>query len=83
MKRHTWLTGLAIVGGVGWYAFRPDLLFVRTSVNESLPVAAAQSAGGGSARAVEAAALVSGRFKSVAHETEGSATIYRLPSPSR
>jgi Electron transfer DM13 len=83
MKRRTWIIGLAVVGGIGWYAFRPELLFVRKSVNESLPVAAAQSAGAGVAKAGAAAVLAQGQFKSVAHETRGSATIYLLGDGSR
>jgi Electron transfer DM13 len=63
MKRQTWVFGLAVLGGIGWYAFRPELLFVRKHVDESSPVAAA---------------LLSGRFHSVAHETRGTATIHRL-----
>lgn len=82
MKRRTWIIGLAVVGGIGWYAFRPELLFVRKSVNESLPVAAAQT-GGGSAGAEARATLSSGRFVSVAHETRGTATIYRLDEGTR
>jgi len=80
MKRRTWIIGLAVVGGIGWYAFRPELLFVRKSVNESLPVAAAQSAG--PAGAINAT-LLSGRFNSVAHETRGIATIYNLAGGKR
>jgi hypothetical protein len=82
MKRRTWMIGLAVAGGLGWYAFRPELLFVRKSVTESLPVAAAQPAGGG-AGAVAPGALASGRFNSVAHETRGTATIYRLENGTR
>jgi hypothetical protein len=70
------------VGGIGWYAFRPELLFVRKSVNESLPVAVAQSAAPGNAEA-GATVLVKGQFKSIAHETKGSATIYRLADNTR
>jgi hypothetical protein len=81
MRRRTWIIGLAAVGGIGWYAFRPELLFVRKTVNESLPVAAAQSAGS-SAEAVNTA-LVTGAFNSVAHETRGKATIYRLTDGTR
>ena len=83
MKRRIWITGLAIAGGIGWYAFRPELLFVRTSVNEGPPVAAAQPAGQSNAGTEATTALVSGRFNSVAHETRGSATIYRLSNGSR
>ncbi|HJR17775.1 MAG TPA: DM13 domain-containing protein, partial [Gemmatimonadales bacterium] len=50
---------------------------------EGLPVAAAQSGAGGSADAGAAAVLVRGQFKSVAHETKGSATIYRLVDGKR
>ncbi len=82
MKRRTWIIGLAVLGAIGWYAFRPELLFVRKSVNEALPVAAAQT-GRGSAEAGATAALATGRFKSVAHETRGSATIYRLIDGNR
>jgi hypothetical protein len=82
MTRRTWIIGLAAVSGIAWYAFRPELLLVRKSVNETLPVAVAQSAGGSMARETHQA-LVSGRFKSVAHETKGSATIYRLGDGKR
>jgi hypothetical protein len=74
MKRRTWFLILAIVLGLGWYAFRPELLFVRTSVNEGLPVAAAQP---------PATALLGGKFRSVAHETHGTATVYRLEDGRR
>jgi hypothetical protein len=83
MKRRTWIIALAVAGGIGWYAFRPELLFVRKSVNESLPVAAAQSADQGHAGEGATTELVTGRFKSVAHETRGSATVYRLADGSR
>jgi hypothetical protein len=73
MRRKTWVLGLAVLGGIGWYAFRPELLFVRTHVNESAPLS--QSSAGATA----AAALLSGQFHSVAHETHGRATIHRLP----
>jgi hypothetical protein len=83
MKRRTWIIGLAAVGGIAWYAFRPELLFVRTSVNESLPVTAAQSSNRSSTGASMPTGLVSGRFNSVAHETRGSATIYQLDGGKR
>lgn len=82
MKRRTWIIGLGIVGAIGWYAFRPELLFVRRSVNEGLPVATAQ-AGPGSAMAMATTTLASGRFNSVAHTTRGTATIYRLDDGTR
>jgi hypothetical protein len=83
MKRRIWIIALAVAGGIGWYAFRPELLFVRKSVSESLPVAAAQPAGGGSAAVDAATPLTTGQFNSVAHETRGSATVYRLADGRR
>lgn len=80
MRRRNWVVGLAVLGGIGWYAFRPELLLVRTQVNEGLPVAAAQtSLSGGSAPG----RLASGTFHSVAHETHGTATLLRLADGSR
>jgi hypothetical protein len=73
MRRRTWVLGLAVLGGIGWYAFRPELLFVRTRVDEAAPTM--QTSAGGTA----AASLLSGTFHSVAHETHGRATILRVP----
>ena len=56
-----------------WYAFRPERLVVNRSVNEALP----------SREGSLAAAIVSGKFHSVLHSTEGMATIYRLGDGSR
>jgi hypothetical protein len=64
MRRRNWIVGLVVAGAVGWYLFRPELLFVNTRVNEALASAPA--------------ALLSGRFHSVAHETKGSATVHQL-----
>jgi hypothetical protein len=83
MRRQTWILGLAVLGGIGWYAFRPELLFVRTHVNEAAPMAepAVETAMGGMSAATEGAtpapALLRGSFHSVAHETHGSAAIIR------
>jgi len=66
----------AIVIGIGWYAFRPELLFINESVNESLPeVAQAQNS--------SPQAVAEGTFHGVAHETKGKATIFRLPDSKR
>ena len=67
MKR-TWIAGIAVLGAVGWYLFRPELLFVNTRVNE----AAAEAQGGAMT------ALLRGQFHSVAHETRGTATLQDL-----
>jgi len=82
MKRRNWLIGLAVLGGIGWYAFRPELLFVRKQVNEALPMAAAQTNAPRYASS-DPGALSSGMFHSVAHETHGTASILRLDDGSR
>jgi hypothetical protein len=69
-KRKIILGVTAIVLAMGWYAFRPELLFVTQQVNEQFPSSGQVAAG--------SAALVKGNFKSLAHETKGVATIYTL-----
>jgi electron transfer DM13 len=66
MNRRIWVGGLVVLGGIGWYLFRPELLFVNKQVNEEQVA----SVGGSVMRAV-----ATGRFHSVAHETRGTATI--------
>jgi len=66
MARRIWLGGLVVLGGIGWYLFRPELLFVNRQVNEEQVASAGASV---------SRALASGRFHSVAHETRGAATI--------
>jgi Electron transfer DM13 len=79
MRRRTWIAGLAVVGAIGWYLFRPELLFVKSRVNESLPTeVATQTATMGSAEDAAAGVLLSGTFHSVAHETRGTATVHEL-----
>jgi hypothetical protein len=69
MKRRAWIAGLVVLGGIGWYLFRPELLLVNKKVSEEQVA----SAGASVARAVAA-----GQFHSVAHETHGTATIQDL-----
>jgi hypothetical protein len=84
MKRRNWIAGFVVLGAVGWYLFRPELLFVRTRVNESLPTATtAQPVARASAGATVPTVLLTGRFRSVAHETKGSATVHQLPDGKR
>ena len=33
MKRGTWIVGFLVAGAIGWYLFRPELLFVHKRVN--------------------------------------------------
>jgi hypothetical protein len=60
-----------MVAVVGWYAFRPERLFINQKVSEQFPTASAAS--------TQTLTLASGQFHGVAHETKGSATIYQLP----
>src|SRR5439155_1651076 len=79
MKRRIWVVGLVALGGIGWYLFRPELLFVNKKVNESLTVSGAVAPEGMTMAAPSApAALLTGRFHSVAHATKGTATVHDL-----
>jgi hypothetical protein len=66
MKRRILIGGVVVLGVVGWYLFRPELLFVNRQVNEEQVT---------SVGATVARELATGRFHSVAHETHGTATI--------
>ena len=75
MRRRTWVIGLVVLGGIGWYLFRPELLFVNKRVNEELATGSVASA---TDVATVPAKLATGQFHSVAHETKGTATIHDL-----
>ena len=51
-----------------WYAFRPERLFINQKVNEQFPTASAATTN----------KLASGQFRSAAHETKGTATVFQL-----
>lgn len=74
MKR--WKLPLALAGAAlltgGWYAFRPERLFVNQVVNEA-PVS----------RTETAAPLLAGEFHGVAHRGVGTATITRAADGQR
>ncbi|MGB9510524.1 MAG: DM13 domain-containing protein [Candidatus Acidiferrum sp.] len=57
-----------VVLAAAWYAFRPERLVVNRRVDEAMPTG--QSG-------LSAQALESGRFYSILHPTEGTATIYQ------
>lgn len=70
MNKRAIFIGVGIAAlAMAWYAFRPELLFVNKQVNEQFP---AQQASAGPV------SLARGSFKSLAHETKGMATIYKL-----
>ena len=58
---------------IGWYAFRPELLFVNKTVSEEFP-------GGAQMASIEkgSMAVTKGNSKGLAHETKGTASIYQL-----
>ena len=84
MRKRNALIGLAIVTvASGWYAFRPERLFVNRTVNESLATVAAP-AGTDPATAVTAPrTLATGSFHTNAHDTRGMATVLELPDGRR
>ena len=69
------IVGLVVLVG-GWALFRPELLFVKTSVNESLPATPAATTAGPKT-------LAAGNFHSGAHETKGMAAVLELPDGKR
>jgi len=75
MRKRNAIIGLAIVAVVGgWYAFRPERLFVNKTVNESLGAATATS-GSAPAAAAAPATFAMGSFHSNAHDTRGTAAV--------
>jgi hypothetical protein len=74
MNRRIVVATLAVLGGVGWYLFRPELLFLDRQVDEELTATAAAQAGA----AGGPVALAAGSFHSVAHETRGTATLLEV-----
>jgi electron transfer DM13 len=69
--------GVAVLA-IGWYAFRPELLFVNKTVHEEFP-------GGAAMASIEKGPMTvtKGSFKSLAHETKGLASIYQLADGKR
>lgn len=79
MNKRNIIIGLGVVVlAIGWYAFRPELLFINKTVNEGFP-------GGGARASIERGpmAITKGNFKGLAHETRGLAAIYQLPDGRR
>ena len=66
---------LIIVGAGAWYAFRPERLFINQRVNEQFPTASAAN--------MEPMKLASGEFHAGAHETKGTAAIFKLADGKR
>jgi hypothetical protein len=90
MQSKRTIIGLVVLAALvgGWYAFRPERLFVNQRVNESLnmgktPVSMPTSAMTSGTETPAMSTLLTGRFHSVSHETHGVATIYRLADGTR
>lgn len=77
-KRNIMIGAGVVVLAIGWYAFRPELLFINKTVNEEFP-------GGTAAASIEKGPMeiTRGSFKSLAHETRGTATIHQLADGRR
>jgi hypothetical protein len=75
VRRHRSILAAAVVGVLvmGWYLFRPELLFVNMTVQEALPTNGT----------VLTKPTAEGMFHSAAHETKGNATIYQLAGGER
>ena len=71
---------VVVVVAIGWYLFRPELIFINKTVNETLPASATMTS---TARDPQTSVLATGRFHSVAHETSGMATIHQLGDGKR
>lgn len=79
-RRALLLIPAAVLLTGGWYAFRPERLFVNTTVSEELPELAPNSE---AASVGTPAPVLAGQFHSNAHETKGVATIYGYPDGRR
>src|SRR6266567_6041446 len=86
--RRSILIGAAIVAGTAlWYLFRPEALVINKTVSESFPAAehamSSMTKAPSAMAAHEPVKVVSGRFHSNAHKTDGLATIYRFSDGRR
>jgi hypothetical protein len=74
------IAAAALIVTIGWYLFRPELLFISRHVNETFPATAAPVTTASKAAPMP---LSQGRFHGVAHATQGLATIYQIPDGTR
>jgi hypothetical protein len=71
-RRATSAAVSAVVLALMWYLFRPELLFIDETVNESFPAATANA----TITSMPQTKLAEGEFRGLAHETKGAAAIY-------
>src|SRR4051794_26662131 len=82
MNKRNLLIGMGIIAlAAGWYAFRPELLFVNKTVNQELPGIAATSLA--MSKTSEPLVLARGDFRGLAHDTGGAATVHQLADGKR
>ena len=79
-RRAVSIAAAVIVVAIGWYLFRPELLFISHRVNEPFPTTATQQT---TSSNLAPLILSQGRFHGVAHATAGLATLYQLPDGQR
>jgi hypothetical protein len=72
-KRKILIGVLVVLAAGGWYAFRPERLFINKRVNESF----------GDIGTSAPASLAMGQFHSVHHETKGTAAVIRTGDGKR
>lgn len=82
MQNRKWIIGSVIVAAlvVGWYLFRPELLFIDKTVSEELPTAAPNAP---TVKGTEPIVLANGNFRGLAHETKGVAALHQLADGKR
>ena len=83
MQNRKLMIGIIVLAVVviGWYLFRPELLFINKTVNEELPTA--QPTTMAMSKGTEPMVLAKGNFRGLAHETKGAATIHQLGDGKR
>jgi hypothetical protein len=82
MKKHKLLLaeGACLVLAVLWFLFRPELLFIDSRVSEALPEEGSRKGAGADS---EPSILAQGTFHSVAHQSQGEATVYQFEDGKR
>ena len=82
MSKRNLIIGAGVIAlAIAWYAFRPELLFINKTVNETLPTV--QSASLAMSKVIGPTVLGKGEFRGLAHETKGAATVHRLADGKR
>ena len=82
MSKRNLVVGIGVIAlAIGWYAFRPELLFISKTVNEELPGGTSTTMA--MSKGTEPVVLAKGNFKGLAHETMGAATVHQLADGKR